>query len=395
MVTDGVGGGGPNPHLVARMQGHRLSIFGEMSALAVRTGAINLGQGFPDTDGPAEVTAAAVQAIRDGFNQYPPDRGIPELRQAVADHQARFYGQQVDPDDVIVSTGASEALGAAVMALVEPGQEVIVFEPYFDLYAAVIELAGGVRRAVTLRAPDYSFDPAELEAAITPSTRMIMLNTPHNPTGKVFSTAELEVIARLAVAHDLVVVTDEVYEHMTYDGARHVPLATLDGMAERTVTISSGGKSFGLTGWKVGWAHAPTELVNAVHTVKQHLSFTSGAPFQRAMVTALNLGDDYFTGLADDLRARRDLVVEGLSSVGLTVYPAAGTYYVTADVAPLGYEDGMDFCRELPERCGVVAIPNRVFYDDEEAGRTIVRFAYCKRFEVLHEAVDRLSRLAG
>ena len=385
----------PNAHLVARMQGHRLSIFAEMSTLAVETGAINLGQGFPDTDGPAEVTAAAIQAIRDGFNQYPPDRGIPELRRAVADHQARFYGQQVDPGDVMVSTGASEAIGAAIMALVEPGQEVVVFEPYFDLYAAVIELAGGVRRAVTLRTPDYSFDPDELEAVINPSTRLILVNTPHNPTGKVFSEAELAAIARLAITHDLLVVTDEVYEHMTYDGTRHIPLATLPGMAERTVTISSGGKSFGLTGWKVGWAHGPTDLVNAVHTVKQHLSFTSGAPFQRAMVTALNLGDGYFTGLADDLCAKRDLVDDGLRSVGLHVLPAQGTYYVTADVAPLGYDDGMDFCRDLPGRCGVVAIPNRVFYDDESAGRSIVRFAYCKQFEVLHEAVERLSRLTA
>ena len=385
----------PNAHLVARMQGHRLSIFAEMSTLAVETGAINLGQGFPDTDGPAEVTAAAIQAIRDGFNQYPPDRGIPELRRAVADHQARFYGQQVDPGDVMVSTGASEAIGAAIMALVEPGQEVVVFEPYFDLYAAVIELAGGVRRAVTLRTPDYSFDLDELEAVINPSTRLILVNTPHNPTGKVFSEAELAAIARLANTHDLLVVTDEVYEHMTYDGTRHIPLATLPGMAERTVTISSGGKSFGLTGWKVGWAHGPTELVNAVHTVKQHLSFTSGAPFQRAMVTALNLGDGYFTGLADDLCAKRDLVDDGLRSVGLHVLPAQGTYYVTADVAPLGYDDGMEFCRDLPGRCGVVAIPNRVFYDDESAGRSIVRFAYCKQFEVLHEAVERLSRLTA
>jgi len=386
---------GTNPHLVARMQGHRLSIFGEMSALAVETGAINLGQGFPDTDGPSEVTEAAVQAIHDGFNQYPPDRGIPELRQAVADHQARFYGLDVSADEVIVSTGASEALGAAVMALVEPGQEVVVFEPYFDLYAAVIELAGGVRKAVTLRAPDYSFDPDELEAAVGPDTRLLMLNTPHNPTGKVFSRAELEVVAQVAVEHDLVVVTDEVYEHMTYDGTVHVPLASLPGMAERTVTISSGGKSFGLTGWKVGWAHAPGELIRAVHAVKQHLSFTSGAPFQRAMVTALNLGDDYFTGLADDLRAKRDLVVDGLSSIGFHVYPASGTYYVTADVRPLGFDDGMDFCRDLPGRCGVVAVPNRVFYDDEEAGRSIVRFAYCKRFEVLDQAMDRLSGLTG
>ncbi|MEC8999957.1 MAG: pyridoxal phosphate-dependent aminotransferase [Actinomycetota bacterium] len=381
--------------MVDRMQGHRLSIFGEMSALAIETGAINLGQGFPDTDGPPEVTAAAVQAIRDGFNQYPPDRGIPELRQAVADHQRRFYDLDVSADEVMVSTGASEALGATVMALVEPGQEVVVFEPYFDLYAAVIELAGGVRRAVTLRAPDYSFDPAELEAAVGPGTRLLMLNTPHNPTGKVFSRSELEVVARVAVDHDLMVVTDEVYEHMTYDGTVHLPLASLPGMAERTVTISSGGKSFGLTGWKVGWAHATDDLIRAVHTVKQHLSFTSGAPFQRAMVTALNLGDDYFTGLAEDLWAKRDLVVDGLSSIGFDVYPASGTYYVTADVRPLGYDDGMDFCRDLPGRCGVVAVPNRVFYDDEQAGRSVVRFAYCKRFEVLDEAMDRLSGLKG
>ena len=377
------------------MQGHRLSIFAEMSMLAAETGAINLGQGFPDTDGPTEVLDAAVAAIRAGHNQYPPDRGIPELRRAVAEHQDRFYGQEVDPDDVMVSTGASEAIGAAIMALVSEGQEVVVFEPYFDLYAAVIALAGGVRRAVTLRAPDYSFDEARLAATIGPMTRLILLNTPHNPTGKVFSPEELGVIAGLAVEHDLLVVTDEVYEHMTYDGRPHLPIATLPGMAERTVTISSGGKSFGLTGWKVGWAHGPTDLVGAVHTVKQHLSFTSGAPFQRAMVTALNLGDDYFEGLAADLCAKRDLVAVGLTAAGLEVYDAPGTYYLTADVRRLGYDDGMDFCRELPGRCGVVAVPNRVFYDDEEAGRSIVRFAYPKRFEVLHEAMDRLARLAA
>jgi len=377
------------------MQGHRLSIFAEMSMLAVETGAINLGQGFPDTDGPTEVLDAAVAAIRAGHNQYPPDRGIPELRQAVAGHQDRFYGQEVDPDDVMVSTGASEAIGAAIMALVSEGQEVVVFEPYFDLYAAVIALAGGVRRAVTLRAPDYSFDETRLAATIGPMTRLILLNTPHNPTGKVFSPEELGVIAGLAVEHDLLVVTDEVYEHMTYDGRPHLPIATLPGMAERTVTISSGGKSFGLTGWKVGWAHGPTEVIGAVHTVKQHLSFTSGAPFQRAMVTALGLGDDYFEGLAADLCAKRDLVSAGLTVAGLEVYDAPGTYYLTADVRRLGYDDGMDFCRELPGRCGVVAVPNRVFYDDEEAGRSIVRFAYPKRFEVLHEAMDRLARLAA
>lgn len=385
----------PNPHLVERMQGHRLSIFAEMSTLALETGSINLGQGFPDTDGPSEVLDAAVSAIRAGHNQYPPDRGIPELRQAVADHQGRFYGLDVDPDNVMVSTGASEALGASILALVEPGQEVVVFEPYFDLYAAIIELAGGVRRSVTLRAPDYTFDEADLEDAVGPKTRLILLNTPHNPTGKVFDSDELAAIARVALQHDLLVVTDEVYEHMTYDGICHVPLAALPGMADRTVTISSGGKSFGTTGWKVGWAHAKSDLIQAVHTVKQHLTFTSGAPFQRAMVTALNLGDDYFTGLAADLWAKRDRVSAGLAAAGLEVYPASGTYYLTADVRPLGYDDGMDFCRDLPGRCGVVAIPNQVFYDDQDAGRSIVRFAYCKRIEVLDEAIDRLSGLAA
>ena len=271
----------------------------------------------------------------------------------------------------------------------------VTHDPYFDLYAAIIELAGGVRRSVTLRAPDYSFDEADLEDAVGPKTRLILLNTPHNPTGKVFSSDELAAIARVALQHDLLVVTDEVYEHMTYDGICHVPLATLPGMADRTVTISSGGKSFGTTGWKVGWAHAKSDLIQAVHTVKQHLTFTSGAPFQRAMATALNLGDDYFTGLAADLWAKRDRVSDGLAAAGLDVYPAPGTYYLTADVRPLGYDDGMDFCRDLPGRCGVVAIPNQVFYDDQDAGRSIVRFAYCKRIEVLDEAMDRLSGLAA
>ncbi len=385
-----------NPYLVERLQGFGTTIFAEMSELAARTGAINLGQGFPDADGPDEVLEAAVAAIRAGHNQYPPGPGILPLRQAVADHQRRFYGLEIDPDtEVLVTAGASEAIAAAMLALVEPGDEVVVFEPYFDHYATSIALAGGRRRVVRLQEPDLHFDEAELEAVIGPDTRLILLNSPHNPTGKVFDAEELGHIAALAIAHDLLVVTDEVYEHMTYDGTQHVPIATLPGMAERTVTISSGGKSFGLTGWKVGWAHGPTDLVGAVHTVKQHLSFTSGAPFQRAMVTALNLGDDYFEGLAADLCAKRDLVAVGLTAAGLEVYDAPGTYYLTADVRRLGYDDGMDFCRELPGRCGVVAVPNRVFYDDEEAGRSIVRFAYPKRFEVLHEAMDRLARLAA
>ena len=385
-----------NPYLVERLQGFGTTIFAEMSELASRTGAINLGQGFPDADGPDAVLEAAVAAMRAGHNQYPPSLGVPALRRAVADHQRRFYGLEVDPDtEVLVTAGASEAIAAAMLALVEPGDEVVVFEPYFDHYATSIALAGGRRRVVRLQEPDLHFDVADLEAAVGPNTRLILLNSPHNPAGKVFDANELAAVAAVAVEHDLLVVTDEVYEHMTYDGVCHVPLAALPGMADRTVTISSGGKSFGTTGWKVGWAHAKSDLIQAVHTVKQHLSFTSGAPFQRAMVTALNLGDDYFTGLADDLRAKRDLVSDGLSSIGFDVYPASGTYYVTADVRPLGYEDGVDFCRDLPGRCGVVAVPNRVFYDHQEAGRSIVRFAYCKRFEVLHEAMDRLAGMAA
>ena len=377
------------------MQGHRLSIFAEMSALAVETGAINMGQGFPDTDGPTEVLDAAVAAIRAGHNQYPPDRGIPELRQAVAGHQDRFYGQEVDPDDVMVSTGASEAIGAAIMALVSEGQEVVVFEPYFDLYAAVIALAGGVRRAVTLRAPDYSFDETRLAATIGPMTRLILLNTPHNPTGKVFSPEELGVIARLAVEHDLLVVTDEVYEHLIFDGLPHLPLATLPGMAERTLTISSAGKSFGFTGWKIGWAHGPANLLAAVLVAKQSLTYVSGGPFQHALVTALGIDDAYFDELVDDLQAKRDLFCAGLKTAGFEVRPPSGTYFATADIRPLGYEDGVDFCLALPERCGVVAVPSAAFYDDEAAGRHLVRFAFCKQPELLSEAVERLATLGG
>ncbi len=384
----------PNPHLVARMQDHRFSVFGEMSTLARRTGAINLGQGFPDTDGPLEVLEAAITAIGEGHNQYPPDRGIASLRQAVADHQQRFYGQKVDPENVVISTGASESLAAAFLALLEQGDEVVVFEPYFDLYAAGIALAGAVRRPVTLRAPDYSFDPAELAAAVGPRTKMILLNTPHNPTGKVFDAQELAQIAQLAIDHDLLVVTDEVYEHMVYAGHQHVSLATLPGMAERTLTISSCGKTFSLTGWKVGWCHGPKDLVDAVHAVKQHLSFTSGAPFQVAITEALALGDDFYHDLTASLENKRRLISDGLSAAGFTVYPTGGTYYVTADVRSLGYSDGLAFCRSLPDLCGVVAVPAQVFYDHPEAGQSIVRFAYCKRDEVLQEAVECLAGLA-
>ena len=384
-----------NPYLVERLQGLGTSIFTEMSVLAARTGAINLGQGFPDADGPDEVLEAAVAAIRAGHNQYPPGSGIAPLRQAIADHQRRFYDLEVDPDtEVLVTTGASEAIAAAMLALVEPGDEVVLFEPYFDHYATSIALAGGRRRVVRLQEPDLHFDVADLEAVVGPDTRLILLNSPHNPTGKVFDADELGHIAAVAIAHDLLVVTDEVYEHLIFDGLQHLPLAALPGMAERTLTISSGGKSFGFTGWKIGWAHGPADLLAAVLVAKQSLTYVSGGPFQHAMVTALHLGDDYFAELADDLQAKRDLFCAGLEEVGFGVRPPSGTYFATADIRPLGYEDGVDFCLSLPERCGVVALPSAVFYDDETAGRHLVRFAFCKQPEVLTEAVDRLATLS-
>jgi N-succinyldiaminopimelate aminotransferase len=381
------------PFLNARLQGFGTTIFAEMSALALRTGAINLGQGFPDTDGPQEIADAAVRAIREGHNQYPPGPGIPELRQAIAEHQQRFYGLEIDPQrEVLVTAGATEAIAAALLALLEVGDEVVAFEPYYDSYAASIAMAGGVRKLVTLRPPDYAFDPAELEAAITAKTRLILLNTPHNPTGKVFTREELELVARLTRDRDLLVVTDEVYEHLVYRGT-HVPIASLPGMAERTLTISSGGKSFSFTGWKIGWVHGRRELVDAVRTAKQFLTYVNGAPFQPAIAAALRLGDAYFRSLREELLAKRDRICRGLEAAGFRVFRPAGTYFVTADVRPLGFVDGIEFCLALPQRCGVVAVPCSVFYDDQDEGRHLVRFAFCKRTEVIDEAMERLRVL--
>ncbi len=370
------------------------TIFAEMSALAVRTGAVNLGQGFPDTDGPRSILDDAVAQILGGNNQYPPGRGVPELRRAVAEHQRRFYGLDVDPDtEVLVTAGATEAIAAAVMALVEPGDEVLMLEPYYDSYAAAVALAGAVRRTVPLRFPDYRLDVDALAAAVTPRTRLLLVNSPHNPTGHVLSREELDAVARVAVAHDLVVVTDEVYEHLTFDDVAHVPLATLPGMAERTVTISSAGKTFSVTGWKVGWVVAPAPLVDAVTTVKQFLTYVNAGPFQPAVAAALALDNAFFTGVAQRLRAGRDALVEGLLDVGFTVSVPQGTYFVVADAAPLGYEDGLALCRELPRRAGVVGVPVQVFHDDVDAGRSLVRFAFCKRPEVIADAVERLTAL--
>ena len=382
-----------NRYLVDRLQPFGTTIFAEMSALAVATGSINLGQGFPDTDGPEVVKQAAIDAINAGANQYPPGIGVPELRHAIRDHQRRFYGIELDADsEVLVTAGATEAIAAALLALCGPGDEVVTFEPYYDSYAACIAMAGAERRVVTLQPPDYHFDPDALRRAITPTTRLILLNTPHNPTGKVFTHAELELVADLARAHDLLVVTDEVYEHLVFEGS-HIPIATLPGMHERTVTISSGGKTFSFTGWKIGWVCAPAELTAAVKTAKQFLTYVSGGPFQHAIATGLQLPDAYFTELAAGMRDKRDQLCAGLEAAGFDVFRPQGTYFVTTDIRPFGETDGLAFCRSLPERCGVVAVPNVVFYDDVVAGAPLVRWACCKRPEVLDEACTRLKSL--
>ncbi|MFD4598301.1 pyridoxal phosphate-dependent aminotransferase [Streptomyces sp. NPDC058464] len=386
------------PLLNRRLAEFGTTIFAEMSALALRTGSINLGQGFPDTDGPEEVREAAVRALREGRgNQYPPGPGVPELRTAVAAHQQRRYGLSYDPDaEVLVTAGATEAIAAALLGLLEPGDEVVALEPYYDSYAASIAMAGGTRVPVTLR-PDagaFRLDLDELRAAVTPRTRLLLVNTPHNPTGTVLTRAELTAVAELAVERDLLVVTDEVYEHLVYDEAEHVPLATLPGMRERTVTIGSAGKTFSFTGWKVGWVTSTPALVSAVRSAKQFLTYVSSGPFQYAVAEALALPDTYFETFRRDMQTKRDILAAGLAEAGFEVYDTAGTYFITTDIRPLGETDGFAFCRSLPERAGVVAIPNAVFYDHREAGAPFVRFAFCKRAEVLKEAAERLRQLS-
>ncbi len=378
----------------AHLQPFTTTIFNEMSLLAARTGSINLGQGFPDVDGPPEVAEAAIAAIRDGHNQYPPGPGLPQLRQAIAEHQRRCYGLEHDPDtEVVVTMGATEAIAGAVLGLCEPGDEVITLEPYYDSYAATIAMAGAQRRVVTLRAPDFALDPGALAAAVTPKTRLVLLNSPHNPTGRVLTATELQAVADVCLEHDLLAVTDEVYEHLVYDDARHIPLATLPGMAERTVTISSHGKTFSFTGWKVGWACGPADLIAAVRTAKQYLSYSGATPFQHAATVALGLPASYYGELAAGLTQRRDLLCQGLRDAGLTTFTPQGTYFATTDISSVGGTDGVEFCLGLPERVGVVAVPMSVFYDDLDAGRTLVRFAFCKRPEILAEAAARLKGL--
>ena len=386
------GAGMTDRYLVPHLTAHEVSVFAEMSRRASELGAINLGQGFPDTDGPESIKQAAINAINDGRgNQYPPAHGLPALRDAIAAHQARFYGLVVDPNtEVVVTTGASEAIAAAMLALIDDGDEVLYFEPRFDLYAAAISMARGVAVGVPMTPNDFRPDIDALRSAVTPRTRMLLVNSPHNPTGTVFTRDELQAIAAIAIEHDLIVFSDEAYEHLWFDDHQHIPISTLPGMWERTITVGSGGKSFSFTGWKVGWATGPADLIGAVRVARQHLSYVSGGPFQWAMAEALHLPDDYFTAFRTELAAKRDFLAGGLAEVGLTVLPSQGTYFLTTDIRSRGYTDGQEFCRTLPERAGVAAIPMQLLCDDPSLGAPYVRWAFCKQFDVLDEAINRL-----
>ncbi|MDX6743099.1 pyridoxal phosphate-dependent aminotransferase [Actinocorallia sp. A-T 12471] len=380
--------------LVGRMRGFGTTIFAEMSALAAATGAINLGQGFPDEDGPRGVLRKAVEAIEGGRNQYPPGPGLPVLREAVAAQRLARYGQSYDPEtEILVTVGATEAIAAAVLALAGPGDEVIAFEPFYDSYAASVALSGAALRPVTLRPEGgrFTFDPDELRKAVTPRTRAVLVNSPHNPCGTVFTREELSAIADLCVEHDLLAITDEVYEYLVFDDARHLPLASFPGMRERTVTISSAGKTFSVTGWKTGWVCAPAPLVAAVRTVKQFLTYVGAGPWQEAVAYGLAHETAWVEELRLALQAKRDRLMEGLESAGFQVFRPEGTYFVQADLRPLGHEDGLAFARALPERTGVVCVPTQVFYADPARGRHYVRFAFCKRAEVIDAAVARLK----
>ena len=383
-----------NKFLATRLQGFTSTIFAEMSKLALETGSYNLGQGFPDFDGPSEVIEAAIAAIQAGHNQYPPGIGIESLRKAAAKHQKRFYDLDFDPDkEVLITAGATEAIASTLLSLCEPGDEIIAFEPFYDSYAACISMAGGKRVAITLNHPDYSYDSTKLEqACASPKAKMILLNSPHNPTGKVFSRQELNQIAELAVKHNLLVAADEVYEHLVFEG-EHIPIATLPGMRDRTITMSSGGKTFSCTGWKIGWITASPELLQAVRASKQFLTYVNGAPFQHAIAVGLELGDSYFKQLQKDFRKKRDLLYEGLGEAGFECPKPAGTYFINSDIRSFGTDDGLEFCQSLPKRCGVVAVPSVVFYDDKSAGKHLVRFAFCKRDEILQKAVESLKTL--
>ncbi|MGC7093695.1 pyridoxal phosphate-dependent aminotransferase [Amycolatopsis lurida] len=385
------------PALVPRLQPFTSTIFAEMTALATSTGAVNLGQGFPDTDGPAAMLDAAKDALFGGANQYPPGPGRPELRKAISAHRAR-YGLDYDPDgEILVTAGATEAIAAGLLALTQPGDEVIVIEPYYDSYAAAVALAGATRRVVSLVERDgrFALDTEAVRAAVTPKTRAILVNSPHNPTGTVFTRAELTALAAICVDHDLIAITDEVYEHLVFDDAEHLPLAGFPGMRERTVGISSAGKTFNCTGWKIGWVCSTPELVAAVKAAKQFITFVSGGPLQPAVAYALEHELEWVERLRRSLAAKRDRLAAGLAEAGFAVRPSAGTYFICADVRPLGFTDAADLAWELPERVGVAAVPVKVFTDHPDEWRHVLRFAFCKRDEVLDEAIVRLHKLVG
>jgi N-succinyldiaminopimelate aminotransferase len=388
---------------VSRLRPYATTVFAEMSALAARVGAVNLGQGFPDEDGPPAMLKAAQDAIAEGVNQYPPGIGIPALREAVAAQRKRTYGIDYDPaTEVLVTVGATEAIAAAVFGLVEPGSEVVLIQPFYDSYSPVVAMAGA-HRVVAPLVPDgrgFALDIDALRRAVTPRTRALMLNSPHNPTGTVLGEAELRAIAEIAVDADLLVITDEVYEHLVYSTPgkhRHIPLAGFAGMAERTITISSAAKMFNCTGWKIGWACGPAELLHGVRAAKQYLSYVGGAPFQPAVAHALDTEDAWVADLRMSLQHRRDRLVSGLTEIGFGVHDSAGTYFVCADPRPLGYDDGTAFCAALPEHVGVAAIPLTAFCDpaaeDWNRWNHLVRFTFCKREDTLDEAIRRLRRL--
>ncbi|CAN7614906.1 pyridoxal phosphate-dependent aminotransferase [Mycolicibacterium frederiksbergense] len=381
---------------VRRLQPYAVTIFAEMSALAARIGTVNLGQGFPDEDGPAGMLKVAQDAIAEGINQYPPGLGIPALREAIAEQRRRLYGVSYDPDsEILVTVGATEAIAASVIGLVEPGSEVLVIEPFYDSYSPVIAMAGCHRVAVPMvaDAPGFAIDVEALRDAVTPNTRALILNSPHNPTGSVASAEELAAIAELAIARDLLVITDEVYENLVFDGLRHRPLAALPGMAERTVTISSAAKMFNVTGWKIGWACGPADLIAGVRAAKQYLSYVGGAPFQPAVAKALNDEDGWSLAMRDTLQARRDQLAAALTDIGFGVHASHGTYFLCADPRPLGYADSTTFCAELPERAGVAAIPMSAFTSGDHGWNHLVRFAFCKRDATMNEAIRRLGVL--
>ena len=370
------------------------TIFTVMSALAVQHQSINLGQGFPDTDGPSDILEAAATALFDGRNQYPPMPGMPELRQAVAAHDARFYGLDVDPmTEVVVTSGATEAITACLTALLDPGDEVVLIEPLYDTYLPVVRLLGAIPRLVRLTPPDWELPRTEVAAAFGPKTKAILLNTPMNPTGKVFTTPELGFIADLLLKHDTYAICDEVYEHLTFDGWRHIPLMTLPGLRGRVMRIGSAGKTFSLTGWKVGYVTAPAPLAQVVAKAHQNLTFTTAPNLQRAVALGLAKDEAYFRSLGADLQAKRDRLAAGLSALGMTVLPTRGSYFITADFRPLGFNgDDTAFCRHITEHAGVTAVPVTAFYDGPDPPRHFARFAFCKREAVLDEAIERLWR---